>query len=73
MDQSVANPAHGQANTETPVPESIATVCLALLLSSCGTSSPVSTPASSSATPLHVAWINETDAFHHSEFTPSIA
>lgn len=41
-----------------PALVSIAAVCLVMLLSSCGTSSPSSTHASSSTAPLHVTWMD---------------
>jgi len=47
-----------RSTPKRPALVSIATVCLAMLLSSCGTSSPSSTSASSSTAPLHVTWMD---------------
>src|ERR1039458_1349652 len=47
-----------RSTPKRPVLVSIAAVCLAMLLSSCGTSSPSSTSASSSTAPLHVTSID---------------
>src|SRR5664280_1157826 len=47
-----------RSTPKRPVLVSIAAVCLAMLLSSCGTSSPSSTSASSSTAPLHVTWMD---------------
>src|ERR1035437_6159113 len=47
-----------RSTPKRPVLVSIAAVCLAMLLSSCGTSSSSSTSASSSTAPLHVTWMD---------------
>src|SRR5271170_7590770 len=44
--------------TRRPVSITIAAVTVALLVSSCGSSSSSATPATSSTAPLHVAWMD---------------